>query len=152
MKYNEDDNKYEVGKGDNQMKNKKILIIALICLIGTGISILLLSGHIPFKDLEASDIISADVRLSPPDETMQIIEIEELVAHLNEVVIYGEDNSYTEYAGQGAVFTLTLADGSQVEIIAFDPFIIIDGIGYKCKSKPCEALNNYANEIMLREA
>lgn len=134
------------------MKNKKVLMIALICLIGTGISIRLFSGYRPFENLEAADIISANVRLSPPDITIEIMEIEELVSHLNKVVIYGKDNSYTEYAGQGAVFTLTLADGSQTEIIAFNPFIIINGIGYKCKAKPCEALNHYANEIMLREA
>ena len=37
--------------------------------------------------------------------------------YLNEVVIYNKDNSYTEYAGQAVIFTLSLADGSQVEII-----------------------------------
>ena len=62
-----------------------------------------------------------------------------------------KDNSYTEYAGQAVIFTLSLADGSQVEIIAYNPFIIIDGIGYKCKYEPCEALNHYANELMTRE-
>ena len=103
------------------MKNKKGLIITLICLIGIGISILLLSGHRPFKDLEAADITSANVRLSPPDTTIQIVETEELASYLNEVVIYNKDNSYTEYAGQGAIFTLSLADGSQVEITAFNP-------------------------------
>ena len=133
------------------MKNKKGLIITLICLIGIGISLLLLSGHRPFKDLEAADITSANVRLSPPDTTIQIVETEELASYLNEVVIYNKDNSYTEYAGQGAIFTLSLADGSQVEITAFNPFIIIDGIGYKCKYEPCEALNNYANRLMSRE-
>ena len=56
------------------MKNKKGLIITLICLIGIGISILLLSGHRPFKDLEAADITSANVRLSPPD-TLSLIHI-----------------------------------------------------------------------------
>ena len=29
------------------------------------------------------------------------------------------DSSYTEYAGQAVIFTLSLADGSQVEIIAY---------------------------------
>ena len=49
------------------MKHKKVLLIALICLIGIGISsIFLFSGHRPFKDLEATDITSANVRLSPP--------------------------------------------------------------------------------------
>ena len=100
------------------MKHKKFLLIALICLIGIGISFLLFSAHRPFKDLEAADITSASVRLSPPDTTIQIVETEELVSYLNEVVIYNKDNSYTEYAGQAVIFTLSLADGSQVEIIA----------------------------------
>ena len=138
-------------KGENQMKHKKILLIALICLIGIGISVLLFSGHRPFKNLTAEDITSANVRLSPPDTTIQISETEELASYLNEVVIYNKDNSYTEYVGQGAIFTLSLADGSQVEITAFNPFIIIDGIGYKCKYEPCEALYNYANRLMSRE-
>ena len=133
------------------MKHKKFLLITLICLIGIGISFLLFSAHRPFKDLEAADITSASVRLSPPDTTIQIVETEELVSYLNEVVIYNKDNSYTEYAGQAVIFTLSLADGSQVEIIAYNPFIIIDGIGYKCKYEPCEALNHYANELMTRE-
>ena len=55
------------------MKHKKFLLIALICLIGIGISFLLFSAHRPFKDLEAADITSASVRLSPPDTTIQII-------------------------------------------------------------------------------
>ena len=106
------------------MKHKKFLLIALICLIGIGISFLLFSAHRPFKDLEAADITSASVRLSPPDTTIQIVETEELVSYLNEVVIYNKDNSYTEYAGQAVIFTLSLADGSQVEIIAYNPFIL----------------------------
>ena len=134
-----------------QVKHKKFLLITLICLIGIGISFLLFSAHRPFKDLEAADITSASVRLSPPDTTIQIVETEELVSYLNEVVIYNKDNSYTEYAGQAVIFTLSLADGSQVEITAYNPFIIIDGIGYKCKYEPCEALNHYANELMTRE-
>lgn len=55
------------------MKHKKVLLIALICLIGIGISsIFLFSGHKPFKDLEATDITSANVQLSPPDTTIHI--------------------------------------------------------------------------------
>ena len=61
------------------MKHKKFLLIALICLIGIGISFLLFSAHRPFKDLEAADITSASVRLSPPDTTIQIVETEELL-------------------------------------------------------------------------
>ena len=45
------------------MKHKKFLSIALICLIGIGISFLLFSAHRPFKDLEAADITSASMGL-----------------------------------------------------------------------------------------
>ena len=32
------------------------------------------------------------------------------------------------YAGQAVIFTLSLADGSQVEIIAYNPFIMYSGV------------------------
>ena len=109
------------------------------------------SAHRPFKDLEAADITSASVRLSPPDTTIQIVETEELVSYLNEVCFLQKKPLIKNIPGQAVIFTLSLADGSQVEIIAYNPFIIIDGIGYKCKYEPCEALNHYANELMTRE-
>lgn len=131
---------------------KKKGLIAIGCLIIIGIIIVFaFSGRKPYKDLEASDIVSATVHLAPPDKTIQITEIEELVAYLNEVIIYNEDNSYTEYSGQGVIFTLTLTDGSQEEIMAYNPFVVINGTGYKTKYEPCEKLNNYANRL-LREA
>ena len=34
-------------------------------------------------------------------------------------------------------------DGTQTDIMAYNPFIVIDGIGYKTKYEPCEALNSY---------
>jgi len=86
--------------------------------------------------------------LAPPDKTIQITEIEELAAYLNEVVIYNEDNSYTEYTGQAVIFTLTMADGSQEEVTAYNPFVVINGTGYKTKYEPCEKLNSYANELL----
>ena len=135
-------------RGDNQMKNKKILMIMLIGLIGIGISIFFFSGRRPFKNLKAEDIFSANVRLIPPDTTIQITETEELVSYLREVVIYSRTDAYTAgYVGQDVTFTLNLSDGSQMQITAFYPFFIINGVGYKCKYEPCEALNNYANEL-----
>lgn len=101
-----------------------------------------------FKDLESSEIVSATVRLVPPDTTIQIVEIEELTGYLNDVVIYKEDNSYTEYSGQGVIFTLILSDGTQTEVMAYNPFFVIDGVGYKTKYEPCEALNAYANRLL----
>lgn len=98
--------------------------------------------------MDAAQIVSAKVLLTPPDKTIEIENIQELVEYLNDVVVYNEDNSYTEYDGQGVVFTLTMVDGTQTDIMAYNPFIVIDGIGYKTKYEPCEALNSYANELL----
>lgn len=129
---------------------KNSLGIGIICLI-VLITIVLVSGVFgkkPFKDLDAAEIASAFVHLSPPDKTVQIVEIKELVEYLEDVVIYGKDNSYTEYTGQGCIFTITKTNGTEIKVTAFNPFIIIDGIGYKCKYEPCEALNSYANRLL----
>jgi hypothetical protein len=132
------------------MKKNKILIVVFACVIIAGIAWILLSGKKPFKNLSAADVGSAAVRLMPPNETIQITDMEELTGYLRDLVIYNEDNSYTQYDGQAVIFTLAMTDGTQVEIEAYDPFLIIDGVGYKCKYEPCEALSNYANRL-LRE-
>ncbi len=127
---------------------RKGLITIVGCVIVIGIVVFAFSGQKPYKNLEASDIVSATVHLLPPDKTIQITEFKELAAYLNEVVIYNKDDSYTEYNGQAVIFTLTMADGSKEEITACNPFIIINGTGYKTKYEPCEKLNNYANELL----
>ena len=91
------------------MKKKGIIIAASVLLLSiVVIAFAIGGGKKPYKDLDAAQIASATVRLSPPDKTVQIIEIEELVEYLKDVVIHNEDNSYTEYEGQGVTFTLTM--------------------------------------------
>lgn len=131
---------------------KKILITTLICcLIVIGVFVFAFTGRKPYRDLQASDIVSATVHLSPPDKTIRVTDVEKLASYLKEVVIYNKDNSYTEYNGQAVIFTLTMADGSQEVIMAYNPFVVINGTGYKTKYEPCEKLNSYANEL-LRQA
>jgi hypothetical protein len=131
------------------MKKFIVWIFAATCVFGLmGCSAL---GTKPYSDLTAADISSATVHLSPPDKTLQIEDISELAELLNNAVIYNEDNSYTEYVGQGVMFTLTMTDGTQTEITAFSPFLIIDGVGYQTKYDPCQALNAYANELLQDE-
>lgn len=130
--------------------SKKVLTVALVCILLLGIIVygIVSGGKKPYKDLDVSEILSATVRLAPPDKTVKIVELEELAGYINDVVIYNVDNSYTEYNGQGVIFTLTMADGTQTEIMAYNPFLVIDGIGYKTEYKPCEALNDYANRLL----
>lgn len=131
------------------MKIFKRLTIVFGCLLLSGIAISVFCFRKkPFNNLEPSEIVSATVRLAPPDKTIQITEIEKLADYLNDVVIYNKDNSYTEYSGQGVIFTLTMTDGTQTEIMAYNPFLVIDGVGYKTAYEPCEALNQYANRLL----
>lgn len=120
----------------------------MLLVVAGVIGFAVFGGRKPYKDLDATQIASATVRLLPPDTTVQIVEIEEFVTYLKDVVIYNEDNSYTEYNGQSVTFTLTMTDGTQTSIMAFNPFLVIDGVGYKTKYEPCEALNNYANRLL----
>lgn len=130
---------------------KKRLIVIIACIILFFIVVvvfLFTTGKKPYKNLDAAQIASAKVLLAPPDKTIEIEDIPELVDYLNDVVIYNQDNSYTEYDGQGVIFTLTMADGTQTEIMAYNLFLVIDGVGYKTKYDPCKALNSYANELL----
>lgn len=104
-------------------------------------------GKKPFQDLEASDISGASVELVPPETTVQITELEELAGYLNDIIVYEKDNSYNEYAGQTVTITLTMKDGSKKEIRENNPFVVIDGTGYKAKYEPLEALSHYANSL-----
>ena len=128
------------------MRRKGVLAGAVILAALTA-AVLIARGKMPYQDLKASEVVSAAVRLSPPDETVPIADPEELVALLKEVVIYREDDSYTEYSGQAVTFTLIMADGSQEEITAYSPFLIVNGTGYRAKYGPCEQLSRYANQL-----
>ena len=104
------------------MRKKAIFTAAVIIAVLTA-GMLISRGKAPYKNLKAANIVSAAVYLSPPNKTVQITdaEIEELVSYLNEIVIYNEDNTYTDYCGQTVMFTLTMADGSQEKITACNP-------------------------------
>lgn len=129
-----------------------LLGAAILVLAAVGYGLAGGFGRRPFRGLEASDITYASVWLTPPDWQFLIEDPTELAGYLREVVIYRQDDSYTEYEGQGVVFTLALADGTQLEVTAYNPFLIIDGVGYRTKYEPCEALNSYGNRLMREGA
>ena len=119
-----------------------VLAIVIVCLYA-GVF-----GKRPFKDLDSADISSAAVELMPPDVSLNIPETEKLAELLSSVVIYRQDDSYKDYAGQAVVFTITMRDGTVMKITEFTPFVIIDGIAYKAKYEPCQALNSFANALL----
>ncbi len=134
------------------IRKKKRFIMMIICVVAI-IYIVSINfiGRKPFKKMKSSDIVSATVLLEPPNETIVITDVSELVADLNDVVIYNRNQSYHNYVGQGVTFTLTMSDGTQMKVMAYNPFIVINGIGYKTKYEPCEKLNRYANRLLDEE-
>ena len=130
------------------MKKRSIIItigVAAICLCTM---LFIFAGRRPFKDLTSADIASAQIHLIPPDQTITVADTDKLVSYLNELVIYYQDDSYREYAGQAVIITLENTDGKQIEVIADNIFITINGVRYKTKYEPCEELNNYANSLL----
>lgn len=121
--------------------------LALVVL--TGILAQFFTGTRPFKDLTAGDIQAVKLELFPPSAEFSLTpeEIEELAPLLNDVVVYRRDDSWRDYDGQLCRFTLTLADGSQTTVGAYNPFLIVDGVGRRTKYEPCEALNHFANTL-----
>lgn len=132
------------------MKKKRWMILIGFLLI-LGIAVVVASDRKPYKDLQASDIVSATVHIIPPDQTIQITDIEALVPYINEIAVYFKDDSYTDYVGQAVTVTLMMADGSREEIMEYSPFIIINGVGYRAKPRSCEKLNGYANALLEQE-
>ena len=133
---------------------KKVLIAALCVVVLSGgiLAKLYLIGSKPLRDLTVEEVTTAAVELYPPDATLELTqeEIEKLIPILNRVVTYQRDDSYQEYDGQAVIFTLTRTDGTQLRVQAYNPFIVIDGEGYRTKYGPCEDLNQLGNDLLRK--
>lgn len=130
---------------------KKLRIPFVIVLICISIIFILINviGQKPFKKLTKEEIKTVTVELYPPNTKAELNkdEIEDLVEILQKVVIYKEDNTYGEYCGQAVIYKITKNDDTVIEVQAYNPFLIIDGIGYTTKYEPCEQLNSLGNKI-----
>ena len=104
----------------------------------------------PFRGLDASEIRSVTVRCVPPDEQAELTagQITELMGLLRVAVIYQKDDSCTEYSGQSVSFTLEKTDGAVSTVVAFSPFMAVDGVWYRAKQGPCEDLSAFGNRVL----
>ena len=131
---------------------KKALMTLMVCILLSGIAACSTSdGKQPYQDLDASQILSATVRLEPPGKTLPVADIDELTEYLQDVVIYDKDDSYESYDGLSVTYTLTMTDGTQTEIMPYEPCIVIDGIGYRTEHDSCYILSNYAARLLNDE-
>ena len=132
--------------------NKRIIIVVSILIIGILVVILFNTfGRKPFAKLSASEIVSAELFIIPPEKNIDLRDeedIAELTYILNEIVIYREDNSGREYAGQLVQVTIILKNGETHTIGAYNPFLFLNGKCYRTKYEPCQRLNAFGNRIL----
>lgn len=133
---------------------KKKLIIFVGCFAAVLLACALhkryLIGDTPLKSLSLDEIDAVEVELLPPDQTVRLTveQIETLLPLLRDVVTFERDDSYRVYAGQAVIYTISKKDGTTVRVMEYNPFIVLDGAGYRCKYGPCEALNRFANDLI----
>lgn len=130
------------------MKNKKYAVIVTVIILLVLAAVMM--GKRPFRSLQAEQIASMTVTLTPPDVTIELEpeQIQQAAMLISQIVTYQKDQSYTDYAGQGVIFTITMTDGTKRSIMGYNPFVVIDGVGYRTKQEPCEQLNRFANELL----
>ena len=123
-------------------------VIILFVLVVFILSKLFL-GSKPLETITTNDIQSVTVEVVPLEEisVLSEAEIETLVPLLNDVVVYGKDDSYEEYSGQDVIFVIKRKNGLETTIHANNPFLVIDDIGYKAKYTTCEKLSQFANHL-----
>lgn len=131
------------------MKSKKYAVIVIVIILLVLVAVMMM-GKRPFRSLKAEQIASMTVTLTPPDVTIELEpeQIQQAAMLISQIVTYQKDQSYTDYAGQGVIFTITMTDGTKHSIMGYNPFVVIDGVGYRTKQEPCEQLNRFANELL----
>ncbi|MBU5627488.1 hypothetical protein KQI82_11265 [Oscillibacter sp. MSJ-2] len=129
------------------IKRNYLLYLAIV-LAGL---VIFVGGRLrPLRGLDASEIRSASVRCVPPDKEAELTaeQITELTELLRVAVVYQKDDSCKEYSGQSVSFTLEKADGTVSTVVAFSPFMAVDGVWYRAKQGPCGDLAAFGNQVL----
>lgn len=136
------------------MKKKIGICIIVVVLAAAAVAAWLEAGNMvavkKLRDLELQDIASVSVLANPPGKEAELgeAEIAQLLEILDTVVVYNKDSSHNEYDGQWVEFDITKTDGTQIEVAAYAPFLIIDGVGYQSKYESCQKLNGLGNRVI----
>jgi len=143
-------NKYSLLYGGAYMKRIISFLITLIvlCSILSGCS---KTGTKPLTELKVDDVVSADITLMPPNTTITISDpanLEQLVALLNDIILFEQDDAGRQAEGQLVTVTVTRADGSTASVGAYGSYIFYNDICYRAEYEPSEALNGFGNSFL----
>jgi hypothetical protein len=127
-----------------------VIVVVVVFVLGNNPDDTVFSQK-PFNDLRTEDISSISVFAIPPNETVLVENVEQIeiiIDILRTVVIYHKSNDWKDSAGQMVIFTINKTKGEVVEVRAYNPYLIVDGQGYKTEYQPCENLNRIANTLL----
>ncbi len=131
---------------------KRLLLMCCVAAIAAVLVVTgLMYGDKPFAKLDATDVASAKLLILPPQKEVVIQDeknLSELVDILNTIKTYDTSDSGEDYVGQLVRFTLTLKDGSQVSVGAYNPFLYINEVCYKTRYGACQRLNAFGNRLL----
>ena len=127
-----------------------VVIVTVAILVVVGLELYSGQATDMIHDLVYEEVRGVKVIANPPGKEAQLgaDEVQELLEILDMVKVYKKDNSYGEYAGQWVEFEIIQTDGRVIEVAAYAPFIIIDGIGYQADYEACQRMNGLANRVI----
>lgn len=129
------------------MKKKLMIGLAVLALAGVVLG-RVCAGRRPLKELRAGDILRVTAECWPDLEiTLTAEETARLTPLLNGLTVYQKDMSYQEYDGDPTIFSLEKADGTVLRVFAYQPFAVIDGVGYRGKYETLCALDRFAASL-----
>lgn len=131
---------------------RRVIIILILAVVLLGAVALFFGGRLlgdkPFGDLAGSDLLRVSVQLSSTEKTMELENLEEVTAVLQDIVVYQEADEFDIPEGEGILYYVTFSEGYQILIGVVDNYISIDGERYQAKDSSCEQLIRLANEAI----
>ncbi|MGM9597949.1 MAG: hypothetical protein ACI3XO_09070 [Eubacteriales bacterium] len=129
-----------------------VFVIILIAVISAVVvaSINNKKAKLPYKDLEASDIVSVYILFGEKEPyKLTDEEKQEFVSLLRKIVVYEKDNSYTEsIGGSHEQFRIEYANGKTSIIAPLNSFFVIDKTGYRTEYDPSEELTEFRSDLI----
>lgn len=117
------------------------VVIVSVCVLAAIFVSVSLNQERPFKGLQEVEI-SASIHASEILNVVHTIpDTKELTKALRLVILYEADNSYTASEDYTPHFHLLLSDGTRITADADTPFIVINGVTYRCN----DVMNQYYN-------
>ncbi len=132
------------------MKKKIVIVSSVIAMIFCVIIFYKsFVGTNPFKGLTINEVESVMMHCIPDNKEVELSKEEQQKAAdlLQDVVIYNRTFRHEFYGGTPYSYTIIKRDGTKMEVVFSDQFIIIHGKAYRTKSEYWDEVNTFESEL-----